>query len=209
MVSELLAFRFHLLMLAVSLEFNNSTESQAKRNHVLYVSANLLKFPIARYCLALTCLASWYIMLYIWTRNSGRKQRLLQSAWINIIGMIRIVLGAFEGIFWLFRMSGINQARWIMSFNRWNPHADQIRWYLLDLRTTTVIASVAGIAGGALLLIGIISDPAGNGNLAGWVGTSMIIEIVIRVCASIGWNALNDTESIKSSRTFKWIRGHF
>ncbi|KAI1459087.1 hypothetical protein F4805DRAFT_456171 [Annulohypoxylon moriforme] len=186
-------------------KFNN-TETVLTRRTELQVGVSTLNFPVVRYCIVLICLLNWYLMLSVWTRDLSPMKAILQGPWIDIIAMVRILLACFEGVFWTTHMSNVNHSRWVMSYNRWTPDSSRMVFPVLAPRVAAIMIVTALTVGVTLLLVGCLSDPAGNGNLAGWVGSSLLIEIPVRICASFVWSALLRNETLARNEKFRWLR---
>lgn len=173
------------------------------------LTTTFYRLPITRFLWALLCIAPWYGMHEAWKSNATRKQVAIQSVWPDIITVLRFILGVCEPIFWSFYMSAINQSRWIMSFNRWNPDASRVRWLGVDFWKVAVVGSIAAIVGVALLIVGLVSSSDGDGDFAGWLGSSILVEILIRACTSLGWICLIRSNWGASSGMFRWLKEHF
>ncbi|KAI1086090.1 hypothetical protein F5B19DRAFT_502130 [Rostrohypoxylon terebratum] len=190
---------------AICLDFNDTQAVLDRRTKRVPVAVKI-HIPVAGFCVALICVYNWYAMLTVWTRGSSLTKALLQGPWIDTISMVRISLIIFEGVFWSGHMMGVNRSRWAMSYNRWTPDSSRVEFLALAPRVAVIVVATTVTVGVALLLVGCLSDPAGNGNLAGWVGCSLLIEVAIRVFASFIWRMLLRNEALAMNEKFRWLR---
>ncbi|KAK3319709.1 hypothetical protein B0T19DRAFT_404277 [Cercophora scortea] len=184
----------------VFISYGKSLPTPPKKSHPNHFN----HFPAVRFTLAVACAVVWYLMLYLWTWTDTPAQLDDQAPWIDGIGLTRLVLGACEGLYRFAGRGAAERARWIASHNRWDQRDDAVGWKWKAVGRGVMVLAV--VVGAVLCGVGFVVE---GGNVAGWVGSSMLGEVGLRVGGEAGWERLEGSEAARESRVFLWLRENF